>query len=111
MNEKELRAEASRLMDAGDYDGAGKLLSSLKHNKKVKKTNQLKYKYRNIISKSLTELLAKNDMTIGELSRKTGLAEMSIRNAQRGLTKEPSYRFVAVIADFFGVSTDYFRGK
>lgn len=111
MNEKELRAEASRLMDVGDYEGAGKLLGSLKRKKSIKKSNALKGKYIDAVSKALNKLMAENDVNASEIARSTGLAPSTVRSVASGLSRDPSYRIVVVLADYFGVSTDYFKGK
>lgn len=58
----------------------------------------------------LRELREDKNLSQEELAKAIGTSQTNIGRWEKGLN-EPSYRYVVLLADFFGVTTDYLLGR
>ncbi|ANZ70358.1 helix-turn-helix domain-containing protein [Pediococcus claussenii] len=110
-DEKQLvRQRAGILMDEGKMEEAGELLKSIERNIPDDSKHRHSQDFlQGIVGVRIRELMAEYKTTEYDLVRETQIPKSTFEYMLSGRTANPSYQNIIKLADFFGVSTDYFR--
>lgn len=104
---RQKRIDALRRMEAGDETAFEDYLGASKPNSKVKQSPNIAI----VVAKQLRRIKDMRQLTVKDIADGTDVDRGTVDRMIHGRITKPNFAIIIKLADYFEVSTDYFRGK
>lgn len=104
---RQKRIDSLRRIEAGDETALEDYLGAAKR----KVNTDSDYKIAMNVSRQLRKLKSERSVFIKDIASSTNISKRTINRLMNGQINKPVFSNIVALADYFEVSTDYFRGK